>query len=82
MLSLNRCVASLYRSRTLVFLLFAATIIAMVLANSPWADRYHQLLAFPIDLQAGQFNFFRASWRDHVYAGFRERRPYGGFLFS
>ena len=27
-------------------------------ANSPWADRYHQLLAFPIDLQAGQFNFF------------------------
>ena len=39
-------------------LLFAATIIAMVLANSPWADRYHQLLAFPIDLQAGQFNFF------------------------
>ncbi len=39
-------------------LLFAATIVAMVLANSPWADRYHQLLAFPIDLQAGQFNFF------------------------
>lgn len=36
-------------------LLFAATIVAMVLANSPWADRYHQLLAFPIDLQAGQF---------------------------
>ena len=24
-------------------LLFAATIVAMVLANSPWADRYHQL---------------------------------------
>lgn len=39
-------------------LLFAATIIAMVLANSPWAHKYHQLLAFPIDLQAGQFNFF------------------------
>ena len=39
-------------------LLFAATIVAMVLAKSPWADRYHQLLAFPIDLQAGQFNFF------------------------
>ena len=26
-------------------LLFAATIVAMVLANSPWADRYHQLLS-------------------------------------
>ena len=39
-------------------LLFAATIVAMVLANSPWAHKYHQLLAFPIDLQAGQFNFF------------------------
>ena len=23
-------------------LLLAATIVAMVLANSPWADRYHQ----------------------------------------
>ena len=23
-------------------LLFAATIVAMVLANSPWADRYHE----------------------------------------
>ena len=34
-------------------LLFAATIIAMVLANSPWAHKYHLLLAFPIDLQAG-----------------------------
>lgn len=39
-------------------LLFAATIIAMILANSPWAHNYHQLLAFPIDLQAGRFNFF------------------------
>ena len=39
-------------------LLFAATIIAMVLANSPWAHKYHLLLAFPIDLQDGQFNFF------------------------
>ena len=39
-------------------LLFMATIIAMVLANSPLASSYHQLLAFPIDLQAGKFNFF------------------------
>ncbi|MGM9758549.1 MAG: Na+/H+ antiporter NhaA [Parabacteroides sp.] len=39
-------------------LLFMATIIAMVLANSPLASSYHQLLAFPIDLQANQFNFF------------------------
>ena len=39
-------------------LLFAATILAMVLANSPWAERYHELLAFPIDLQAGKFSFF------------------------
>ena len=39
-------------------LLFAATIVAMVLANSPCGDGDIQLLAFPIDLQAGQFNFF------------------------
>lgn len=39
-------------------LLFMATIVAMILANSPWADAYHQMLAFPIDLQANQFNFF------------------------
>lgn len=39
-------------------LLFMATIIAMILANSPWAHTYHQLLAFPIDLQAGRFSFF------------------------
>ena len=30
----------------------------MILANSPWADRYHLLLAFPVDLHAGQFSFF------------------------
>lgn len=39
-------------------LLFTATIIAMFLANSPWASWYHQLLAFPIDLQMGSFTFF------------------------
>ena len=39
-------------------LLFAATIIAMMLANSPCAAWYHQLLAFPIDLQMGSFTFF------------------------
>ena len=61
-------------------LLFAATIVAMVLANSPWADRYHQLLAFPIDLQAGQFNFFAHHGETMSMLAF-ERRPYGGFLF-
>ena len=39
-------------------LLFAATIIAMILANSPCAAGYHQLLAFPIDQQMGSFTFF------------------------
>ena len=39
-------------------LLFMAMILAMLFANSPWAHKYHLLLAFPIDLQAGQFNFF------------------------
>lgn len=39
-------------------LLFVATVLAMVLANSPWAHAYHQLLAFPVDLQAWTFNFF------------------------
>ena len=39
-------------------LLFLAMVVAMILANSPWADRYHMLLAFPVDLHAGQFSFF------------------------
>lgn len=39
-------------------LLFIATIIAMILANSPWASAYHEMLAFPVDLQANKFNFF------------------------
>lgn len=39
-------------------LLFMATVVAMMLANSPVADTYHELLAFPINLQANQFNFF------------------------
>lgn len=39
-------------------LLFMATIVAMILANSPWAHAYHELLSFPIDLQANRFNFF------------------------
>lgn len=39
-------------------LLFMATLVAMILANSPWAHAYHQLLSFPIDLQANRFNFF------------------------
>lgn len=40
------------------FLLFMAMIVAMLLANSPWAPAYHHLLSFPIDLQANRFNFF------------------------
>lgn len=40
------------------FLLFMATILAMVLANSPWANAYHHILSHPIDLQIGQWNLF------------------------
>lgn len=39
-------------------LLFGATVLAMLIANSPWAEKYHQLLAFPIDFHIGGFNFF------------------------
>ena len=39
-------------------LLFMATIFAMILANSPLADKYHLLLNFPINFQIGSFNFF------------------------
>lgn len=39
-------------------LLFMATILAMILANSPWATSYHQLLSHPIDLQIGNFTPF------------------------
>lgn len=40
------------------FLLFMATILAMLLANSPWAYAYHHILAYPIDLQIGSWNLF------------------------
>ncbi|WP_286083873.1 Na+/H+ antiporter NhaA, partial [Parabacteroides goldsteinii] len=40
------------------FLLFMATILAMILANSPWAYAYHHILSYPIDLQIGKFNLF------------------------
>lgn len=39
-------------------LLFMATILAMVFANSPWADSYHNILAYPIDFQIGSFKPF------------------------
>lgn len=39
-------------------LLFMATILAMVFANSPWADAYHNILAYPIDFQIGSFKPF------------------------
>ena len=39
-------------------LLFVATILAMLLANSPFADKYQQFLLHPIELQAGNFSFF------------------------
>ena len=40
------------------FLLFMATVLAMILANSPWAHAYHHILSYPIDLQIGSFNLF------------------------
>ena len=40
------------------FLLFMATVLAMLLANSPWAYAYHHILSYPIDLQIGSFNLF------------------------
>lgn len=39
-------------------LLFMATILAMVLANSPWSDAYHHILSHPIELHIGRFNLF------------------------
>lgn len=39
-------------------LLFMATILAMIFANSPWQDAYHNLLSHPIDLKIGSFTPF------------------------
>lgn len=39
-------------------LLFLATIIAMVLANSPWAFAYRHMLSFPIEFQIGSLSVF------------------------
>ncbi|MDH6304424.1 NhaA family Na+:H+ antiporter [Parabacteroides sp. PF5-5] len=39
-------------------LLFLATILAMVLANSPWAGIYNTILSHPIDFQIGSHSFF------------------------
>jgi len=39
-------------------LLFLATIVAMILANSPFANTYHDLLAFPVKLHIGSLELF------------------------
>ena len=39
-------------------LLFMATILAMIFANSPWAESYHHILSHPIDLKIGHFTPF------------------------
>ncbi len=39
-------------------LLFMATIVAMVLANSPWESAYHNMLSFPIEFQIGGVSVF------------------------
>lgn len=39
-------------------LLFMATILAMIFANSPWAYAYHHILSYPIDFQIGSFKPF------------------------
>lgn len=39
-------------------LLFFATALAMILANSPWVGIYNTLLAHPIDFQIGDHSFF------------------------
>ena len=39
-------------------LLFAATILAMALANSPLADKYHLLLNFPVSFQVSGWHLF------------------------
>lgn len=39
-------------------LLFLATIVAMVLANSPWASMYNDILSYPVDLKMGDICFF------------------------
>lgn len=39
-------------------LLFMATILAMLFANSPWAESYHNILSHPIDLKIGNFTPF------------------------
>jgi len=39
-------------------LLFLATITAMILANSPWAATYHELLSFPVNLHIGGLQLF------------------------
>ena len=36
-------------------LLFMAMILAMLFANSPWAESYHNILSHPIDLKIGNF---------------------------
>jgi len=38
-------------------LLFLATIVAMVLANSPWASMYNDILSYPVDLKMGDICF-------------------------
>lgn len=40
-------------------LLFFATILAMILANTPWAYVYHHILSYPMDFQLADFQPFK-----------------------
>jgi Na+:H+ antiporter, NhaA family len=48
------------------YVLMAATVVAMIVANSPLAAKYHSLLEFPLAIKIGQFSIRKTSvhWID------------------
>ena len=64
-----------------ILLIFTA-VVAMLLANSPWADQYFQFFQQPIALQIGSFNLFSHGGHPLTLTGFINDALMAIFFFS
>ncbi len=62
-------------------LLIVATVLAFIIANSPWSEIYFSWWNYPISLYIGEFNLFCPQWAHHEPHGVYQRCVDGSLLF-
>lgn len=62
--------------------LMAVAVLAMVIANSPWAEAYHAFWSKPVSLQIGSFNLFSHHGRPLTLMAFINDALMAIFFFS